>query len=162
MTTSVGALVVYGSQWGNTEAVARAVAEALGPEARAARASHLASEALVGLDLLVVGSPTQGGRPLPAVAKLLADLDHDSLSGVRVAAFDTRLDARDRGVALRVLMRTIGYAAPKLAKALTAKGGRLQAPPSGFFVEGKKGPLRPGERARAAAWAGALRAVAQS
>ncbi|MGE0229188.1 MAG: flavodoxin family protein [Dehalococcoidia bacterium] len=161
MTTSVRALVVYGSQWGNTEAIARAVAEALGPTARAERAADLSAAALLRLDLLIVGSPTQGGRPLPAVTKLLASVDRGALTGARVAAFDTRIKASERGFALRLLMRAIGYAAPRLAKALTAKGGRLAAPPAGFFVEGKEGPLKPGERERAAAWARALLAVAQ-
>lgn len=48
-----------------------------------------------------------------------------------MAAFDTRTK------------RTIfGYAAPKIVKNLEQNGGHLLAPPEGFFVLGKKGPLK--------------------
>jgi len=151
-------LIVFESQWGNTEAVARAVAEALGPETAVERASALAASDLAGVELLVVGSPTQGGRPLAGVTKLLTSLDSNALASTRAGAFDTRLPMGERGFALRLLMRTIGYAAPKIAKALEAKGAHLTAPPEGFLVEGKEGPLRPGELERAAAWAATLRA----
>jgi flavodoxin I len=50
-------------------------------------------------------------------------------------------------------MKVIGYAAPKIAKSLIAKGGRQVAPPEGFIVLDKEGPLRDGELERAAAWA---------
>lgn len=150
-------LVVYDSQWGNTEAIARAIGEALGAETRVERASVLTPSDLAGLGLLVVGSPTQGGRPLASVTKLLGGLSRDALTSTHAAAFDTRLPVAERGFALRLLMRTIGYAAPKITKALEAKGAQLVVPPEGFLVEDKEGPLKPGERERAALWAASMR-----
>ncbi len=136
------------------------MAAAFGEGTRIERATSLTPADLEGLDLLVVGSPTQGGRPLPSVTKLLRSAGPDVLRSARVAAFDTRLAIGERGFGLRLLMKTIGYAAPKIAKALEAKGGRLTVPPEGFLVEGKEGPLKPGELERAAAWAAAVLAHA--
>jgi hypothetical protein len=50
-------------------------------------------------------------------------------------------------------MKMGGYAAPRIARALEKKGGNLAAPPEGFFVEDKEGPLKAGELERAAGWA---------
>jgi flavodoxin I len=69
-----------------------------------------------------------------------------------VTAFDTRLSAREKNPALRLLLKTVGYAAGRIADSLAAKGGKLAAPPEGFIVEGREGPLREGELERAAAW----------
>ena len=69
----------------------------------------------------------------------------DSLKGIDVAAFDTRLSTR--------LVKVFGYAADKIAADLKAKGGEPVLPPGGFLVKGRKGPLKEGELERAAAWA---------
>lgn len=155
------ALVVYDSQWGNTEKVARAIAAALGPEpeVRAVRAGQVTPEMLAGsaLDLLVVGSPTQGFRPTKPLTELLSSLSPQALDGVRVAAFDTRFDAdRVSSRVTRFVVRRGGYAAPRIAEQLEKAGGALVAPPEGFFVADKEGPLFDGELERAAAWAGML------
>lgn len=154
------ALVVYDSQWGNTEAIARAIGGSLGPDVRIKRATEWSNADLEGCELLVIGSPTQGGRPLSPITTLIAGLPGNALADARVAAFDTRLASSERGFALRLLMRAIGFAAPKIAKAMQSKGGRLALPPEGFLVEDKEGPLKPGERERAAAWAATLREAA--
>jgi len=49
-----------------------------------------------------------------------------------------------------------GYAAKPIADILVKKGGELFAPPEGFFVKGREGPLKDGELQRAAIWARAL------
>jgi hypothetical protein len=41
----------------------------------------------------------------------------------------------------------------RIANNLKGKGGNLVAPPEGFFVTGKEGPLKEGELERAAGWA---------
>jgi len=50
-------IVVYESYWGNTAAVAWAIAEGIGPEARAMPTSEATGEALAGVGLIVAGSP---------------------------------------------------------------------------------------------------------
>lgn len=147
-------LVVYESQYGNTRQVAEAIAQALGT--KAVPAGEVSVKDLPRLEFLVVGSPTQGGRPMPGVQKLLAEIKPGQLKGVRVAAFDTRFELVKQGFFLKALMKTIGYAAGKMAKTMREKGGKLMAEPEGFIVTGKEGPLKEGEQERAERWAGSL------
>ena len=135
------ALVVYDSTHGHTEKIARAIGEAVG--AQVLRAGNANPAGLKGFDLLIVGSPTHGGFPTPAIDGLLKALP--ALEDLNVAAFDTRTK------------RTIfGYAAPRIARSLEKRGGKLVAPPEGFFVLGLEGPLKEGELERAAGWAKGL------
>ena len=77
---------------------------------------------------------------------------------MQTAAFDTRVDTASSGLPLRLLMSVIGYAAPKIAKELSAHGGLQARPPEGFIVEGREGPLRDGELERAIEWARSVHA----
>lgn len=152
------ALVVYDSQWGNTEQIARAVGGALGaaPDVLVLPVGQATPERVTaaGLDLLVVGSPTQGFRPTKPVAGLLEALQRDGLRGVEVAAFDTRFKADEVSSRLtRFVVRKGGYAAPRIGALLEKAGGTLTASPEGFFVKDKEGPLAEGELERAAEWA---------
>ena len=101
--------------------------------------------ALESLDFLIVGAPTYGGRPTPAMKEFLRNLPGEAVGGVGVAAFDTRISQKWVGI--------FGYAAGKIARGLQKKGGRLVVNPEGFFVYGTEGPLKEGEPERAAAWA---------
>ena len=49
-----------------------------------------------------------------------------------------------------------GFAADAIAKYLKGKGANLVVPAEGFFVTGRKGPLKNGELERAASWAKSL------
>lgn len=51
------AVVVYESHWGNTAAVARAIAEGLGPQAQAMNTDEAVGSAVAGAELVVVGAP---------------------------------------------------------------------------------------------------------
>ena len=152
-------LVVYDSQFGNTEQVARAIAAALGclEEAGPLQVGAVKPEQLEGLDLLVVGSPTQRFNATPAITNLLKILPNNSLKGVQVAAFDTRFPQReiDKTPALAFFARLWGrsaYAAKHIAVSLRRKGGEPIVPPEGFYVGGMEGPLLEGELDRAAQW----------
>lgn len=155
------ALIVYDSMFGNTEKAAQAMAGALGEQAEvtAHRIGDVMPEALAGVDLLIVGSPTQGFQPTPAIKKWLDSLPARGLNGVKVAAFDTRMTVEDVNARIfTFLVKFFGYAAQPIANRLQKKGGELVAPPEGFLVNGKEGPLKEGERERAAAWASSLMA----
>ena len=130
------ALIVYDSVYGNTEKIARAIAEAITPsgEVKVLRAGEANPPELASIDLLIVGSPTQGGRPTPAIQDLLNKVPKLSLKGVNVAAFDTRIQAK--------LAKVFGYAAGRIADHLKRQGGTLIASPEGFLVTGSKGPLK--------------------
>jgi len=138
-------LIVYDSVYGNTERVAEAIASGLAGEVRLVRADKMDPSALGSTDLLIVGSPTQGGRPTAVVQDLIAKLPFDQMKGMKVAAFDTRLTGR--------FAKIFGYAADKISTELTAKGASLVSDPQPFFVTGKKGPLKDGESERAVNWA---------
>jgi flavodoxin len=142
------ALVVYDSQYGNTEQIARAIAGAVGAEAKVPRFGVLAAGELGSYDLLIVGSPTQEGKPVPTIKTLLEAIPPGSLKNTRVAAFDTRSWMK--------WVKILGFAAPRIADVLKLKGGSLIAPPEGFLVKTTKGPLVEGELERAAAWAKSL------
>ena len=152
-------LVVFDSYFGNTEIVARAVAEMLaaaGP-VRALRVNQVELGHLDEVTLVVVGSPTRAFRPSPGTQAWLAKLPPGRLEGVRVAAFDTRVDVTSTGnPLLSTMARWFGYAAPRVEKRLLQLGGSLAGPATGFVVEDKMGPLREGETDRARAWARAL------
>jgi flavodoxin len=153
-------LVIYDSAFGNTEQIARAVGGALGApdEVRVVRVGDASPEQLAGVALLVVGSPTQKFRPLPAVSSFLKSVPAGALNGVKVAAFDTRADLKTvNSAVLNFFVKLFGYAAEPMAAQLKKKGGTLIAPPEGFFVVDTQGPLKEGELERAAAWAKRLR-----
>jgi flavodoxin len=148
-------VIVYDSVYGNTEQIAKTIAQAIGTtdEVELRRAGDVPSMNMRSIDLLIVGSPTQGGRPTPAVQAFLKQIPASVLGNVGVAAFDTRLLASEKGFGLRLVMRIVGYAAPRIARALQGKGGQLVARPEGFIVEDTKGLLKEGELDRAAIWA---------
>jgi len=106
------ALIVYDSIYGNTEKIARAIAGALTPsgEVKVLRPGEVNPSELESVDLLVVGSPTQGGRATPAIQEFLSKIPSNALKNVSVASFDTRFSTRLVGI--------FGYAAGKIADSL--------------------------------------------
>lgn len=150
------ALVVYDSFFGNTERVAQAIGAALGEsgEVTVLRVGEVRPEHLAGIDLLCIGSPTRAFRPSPATQAWLKSLPADSLRGVRVAAFDTRIAVSDvKSRILPLMIRFFGYAAEPIEAILERKGGVQALPPEGFYVDGTEGPLKDGELERAGTWA---------
>lgn len=155
-------IIIYDSLYGNTEHIARAMSESLAGEVNIARVGDVQASELKAFDLLLVGSPVHGGRATPAIDALLKQLPAHTLEGKRVAAFDTRFEAEEQGIGLRLLMSVIRYAAERIARELVKKGGRLVAEPEGFIVEQKEGPLKQGELERASAWAKGIQAAQES
>ena len=152
----VSGLVVYDSFFGNTEQVARAIGQALPSlrEVQVVRVTETNVEQLAEIQVLIVGSPTRGFRPSELIGSYLKAIPLQGLKGVKVAAFDTRIGLSDiRSPALRLMVRTGGYAAQPIADQLKSKGGEVLVPAEGFLVRGEKGPLKDGELDRAAAWA---------
>jgi flavodoxin len=149
-------LVVFDSVFGNTEKVARAIGDALGAygEVEVVRAGDVRPGQLLGVDWLVIGSPTRGFRPTEGVSAFVQGLSGQALAGMRVAAFDTRVALEDiKSPVFRFIVSKGGFAAPWIAKRL---GGQANVPAEGFIVQGQEGPLCDGELERAAQWAGQL------
>ena len=164
----MNAVVVYESLWGNTAAVARAVADGIGPQTRCLTTDEAAPDVIAEADLIVAGAPVLGFRlggdqMRAAIARDEAnapkppDLSHPSLrswleqlphgSG-QSAAFETRIWWSPRGATgdIETRLERAGY--PPIAKAQK------------FVVADKYGPLREGELERAHQWGQELAAVA--
>ena len=138
-------LVVYDTFYGNTEKIARGIGSAIVGEVRVVRAGEVDASGLESVDLLIVGSPTQGGRPTQPIQDFIAKIPESVAKGVRMAAFDTRYTGR--------FVKLFGFAGERIADSLVAKGGTLVSPAEAFFVTGKMGPIKEGELERAASWA---------
>jgi hypothetical protein len=166
------ALIVYESMYGNTQAVADAVAAGLVPGAAVEiRPVHAAGTPPADLDLLVVVGPTHmdglatamsrsmaasaakedagklapGGTEQPGLREWLRDLD--APHGARAVAYDTRGDAR---------AAVTGSASRGSARRLRRRGLDV-VDRNSFLVADAEGPLEDGELDRARAWGEALR-----
>jgi flavodoxin len=148
-------LVVYDSQYGNTERIAQAIAEALHGlgQARAVRIDPSYRLDLDRIDMLIFGCPTQAWNTTAAMQAWLKALDPERLHGVALACFDTRFNKPGwlTGSAARVMVNTLKH-----------KGLTPAVPPQSFFVDGGEGPLQEGELQRAAAWARTLASIGQA
>jgi flavodoxin len=142
----MNALVVYDSQYGNTERIAQVIADTLSEfgEARAVGLDPEQPVELEGVDMFIVGCPTQGWKPTPTIQSFLEDVSPERLRTLAVACFDTRF---------RLPRWMSGSAAKVMARTLQEKGVPLLVEPESFFVKGTEGPLRDGELDRADAWA---------
>ena len=138
-------LIVYDSLYGNTEKVAKAIGGALIGEVKVVRVSEANPAEIKALDLFIVGSPTQGGNATKAMQAFLDKIPADSIKGMKVATFDTRLTSK--------FVKIFGYAADRMTKVLKSKGAISIMPPEGFFVIDREGPLQERELERATAWA---------
>jgi hypothetical protein len=161
----VFALVVVESVFGNTRAVADAVAEGMrdaGAHVEVVEVTGAAAVLPDGVELLVVGGPTHAfsmSRPSTradalkqahgpngaatagtGIREWIAAAVPDG--GVRVVTFDTRVR--------KALIP--GSAARSAAKALAERGFERAARGETFWVEDTPGPLRPGEVERAREW----------
>jgi flavorubredoxin len=157
-------IVVYESFWGNTAAIAEAIAEGFGPEAQALPTDAASPSDVLGADLVVAGAPTiafglASDRMRKSIASEAAkapappDLSHPSLRSWlaalpkgrgRAAAFETRIWWSPRGATGHIErgLRSAGYDP-------IAKSNR-------FVVSGTYGPLREGELQRARRWGAEL------
>jgi flavodoxin len=140
----VKTLVVYDSMYGFTEKIAKAIGSGIANEVKVKRASDTDLSEVESSDLLIIGSPTQGGRMLKPLQEWLDNLPESSLKGKKTAVFDTRIPAK--------WVKLFGYAAGKISESLKKKGATLIVEPEGFFVKAAKGPFVDGEEERAKVW----------
>jgi flavodoxin len=143
----MNSLVIYFSKFGNTRRVAEAIGEVLGSmgSVRVVGMSQLTVADLAGVDIVVAGTPTHRMNLPDTVKDHLDTLPRRILCGMPVAIFDTSYK-------MSALLSRF-TAAKKLARKL--HGIRI-VPPVTFHVEGREGPLYPGELNRAQTWAASL------
>ena len=156
-------LVVHESMWGNTRAVAEAIASGLPGEVRCTTVADAPTD-LAGVDLLVVGGPTHAfsmsrtttrrdaaskgaseGQEALGIREWLAGLPAGAVTGI--ATFDTRVGS---------MKHLPGSAARSAAKLLKRhRAGSVVAVES-FYVDDMEGPLLDGELERAREWGRSL------
>jgi len=139
-------VVLFESQFGNTKKIAETVGMQLQSEGPVSVApiGGFTAECLDGVDLLIVGGPTQAHGITPAMRQFLSKLNGKS-SKVQTAAFDTRI----KGPGF-----LWGSAAKEIESKLRVAGFDVIAPPESFLVTLAKEPLlQPGEERRAGSWA---------
>ncbi|RJQ56585.1 MAG: hypothetical protein C4521_00170 [Actinobacteria bacterium] len=157
-------VVVYESLWGNTAAIARAIAEGIGAGAKALPTSEATPAEVAEADLIVAGAPVLGFqlptdkmrdniRNSPGKAPAPPDLSSPSMRSwletvpegkARFAAFETRI------------WWSLGGATKAIERAFEAKGYRKIAKRQRFIVTGAYGPLKEGEIERARRWGAEL------
>jgi flavorubredoxin len=158
------AIVVYESHWGNTAAVARAIAEGIGAGATVLNTSEATGAAIAGADLIVAGAPILGfSLPTESMIKSLEtgaardptppDTSHPSMrawleklpkGAGRCAGFETGI------------WWSPGSAAKAIQRRLEGLGYRPAGKPQRFKINGKYGPMVAGELERAKAWGAEL------
>ncbi len=138
-------LVIYDTLYGNTEKIAKAMAAAIPGEVKVSKVTEANPAELKSIDLLFIGSPTQGGNATKALQTFMSNIPAESLKGAKIAAFDTRLAS--------FVVKIFGFAAGRMARYLKSKGANIVGSPEGFIVTGTRGPLKDRELERAAAWA---------
>ncbi len=137
------ALVVFDSVAGNTRKIAEAIASGIAGGTKAVSVGSAEAKDLGRVSLLIVGSPTYGGRPTEAMQNFMASVE-SSARDLSVAAFDTRLRMK--------LVKLFGFAADKIADRFKQIGSSVEEKRAGFIVTGRTGPLAEGELERASAW----------
>lgn len=157
-------LVVHESQWGNTRAVAEAIAAALPGPVETVDVGVAPSSVPAGVDLVVVGGPThafsmsrpstrqdaakQGADPGHAATGIREWLDAlEPVEGLQLAVFDTRVGK---------VRRLPGSAAKAAARLLSRHHVGTVVAVESFFVADTPGPLLDGELDRAREWARSL------
>jgi len=158
------AIVVYESLWGNTAAVARAIAEGIGPGAQALSTAQAVGEAIAGAELIVAGAPVLAFRA--PTDKMLKSIGANAVKN-KVApdlsqpSMRSWLDALPKGSGRSAAFETRfrispGGATKVIARGLESAGYSPIAKAQRFIVKGKYGPLRDGELERAKAWGAEL------
>ncbi|MEV8510467.1 flavodoxin domain-containing protein [Actinoplanes sp. NPDC051475] len=162
------ALVIYESMYGNTEKVARAIADGLRDGYEVTVADVATMPRAFGVDLLVAGGPTHAfGMTRPSTREQARQQGEvrpgavdaglrewlvcaPTLGGVAAAAFDTKVDKPFLP----------GSAGRRAQRQLRRLGCRIVRPAQSFLVTGTAGPLAPDEEQRARHWGAELAATA--
>jgi hypothetical protein len=158
------AVVVYESFWGNTAAIARAIAEGMGQGVRALSTTEASGPAMADVDLVVAGAPVLGFQlpsegmrhniaANPGGAPSAPDLSHPSMRSWLEALPEAHGSYATFETGLRW---SPGGATAAIGRGLEQAGRRQLVRGQRFVVKGKWGPLRDGEPERARLWGAEL------
>lgn len=159
----MNAVVVYESHWGNTEAVARAIADGIGSHARALNTDEATWSALEGVDLIVAGGPVIAFALARegSLRQIAGDVKAPRPPDVSHPTLRSWLDALPAGRGWGVAFETRIWWSPRgatgtIESKLRRAGFQRLAKAERFIVSGGYGPLKEGELERARAWGVAL------
>jgi hypothetical protein len=159
-------IVVYESHWGNTAAVAKAIAEGFGPDARALTTDEAPPTVVAEADLIIAGAPVMAfglpsDRMLASVAGDAKAPSPPDLSHPSMRAWLERLPAgHGRSAQFETGLRwSPGGATGAITNRLEGAGFKRLARGHRFVVKGSYGPLRDGELERAQQWGKELAAA---
>jgi len=141
-------LVLFDSNWGNTEMIACAIAAAIGMGTNVVRVGSEEAKRAENIELLVIGSPVIRGKPTKPMQEYLKSITQKVNGKLKIATFDTRMTME--------FARKFGFTADRMADQLKLAGYRIISEPKGFIVTGQKGPLAEGELERANQWGNEL------
>lgn len=139
-------LVIYDSNYGNTQKVAEVIATEIG--GKAVSISVVSPSELAELDVLVVGTPIIGWKPTVKIQEFLSKLQDNQLAGISATSFDTR-----------VKLFIHGDAMGKVADTLKRAGANILVNPMPFYVAGPQAEpyLLDGELEKAKTWANEIK-----
>jgi flavorubredoxin len=156
------AIVVYQSMWGNTAAIARAIAEGIGSGALALSTAQAAGAAVAGADLIVAGAPVLGFRlPTDQMVRMIESSREKVPPDLSHPAMRSWLDALPKGKGNAAAFETRIWWSPGgstggIERGLEKAGYHAIAKARRFIVQGKYGPLRDGELEKARLWGAEL------
>ena len=164
------ALVVYESMFGNTEAVAQAVADGLADRFDVTLADVRTMPRAFGMDLVVSGGPTHAfgmSRPATRQDAVRQGATREGVAGVGLREWlDTSpsLPGRTTATAFSTSIDKplTGSAGRKALRRLRHLGCRAVVPAENFHVTGTAGPLADGEQQRARRWGEAVAAASDA
>jgi len=149
--------IIYFSKYGNTEKIAQALSSGTKSNDKVELINIEKAEKfnIFDTDVLIVGSPTYGGRPCPEIKKFLDSLSFHKSHKIIALTFDTGMTKENQKFFLKGIISLFGYASPKIAREMEKKGFDVRGNET-FFVKGEKGPLKEGEIERAKNWVKAI------
>jgi flavodoxin len=132
----VKAVVIYHTQFGNTEKIAKALASGMeerGIDVDCVYVEDVQIDTLTEYNLLAIGGPTHGFGMSKPMKTFIKNLEHVDLRDKSAFAFDTKTGSR-----------FWGSAAKGIEKRLKRLGLNIVKPYSSAIVKGLKGPLQDG------------------
>jgi flavorubredoxin len=130
------AIIVYNTMFGNTEKIARALADGIekqGVSVDCLKVDKVDVNKLSEYDFLAIGGPTHAFGLSKLMKDFLQKLERVNLAGKRAFAFDTK-----------VKFRFAGSAAKKIEEKLKKLGMEIVKSHVSAVVKGRKGPLEEG------------------
>ena len=137
-------MVIYDSNYGNTERVARALTQGLekgGVSVDCLKIDQVDAGDVGSYDFIAVGGPTHMIRSSKAMKGFLDGLGAVDLKGLKGFAFDTRNESRMNGRHWLVLENS---AARVIEGVLRRRKMKIVRPRHSAIVEGREGPLNEG------------------